>query len=684
MAAAVLALLAPVFTLAQQEPIPIGIIQGEVGERERSRYPSPFEGETVTVQGIVHQLLLRPRREGRAERGFFIQNTVQMADGNPQTSDALFVFQGRHPGIKDLSGRVHVPEPGDELILTGKVREHFNTTGLGNVRLAKVVRKGIDLDRSLPAQSIPKPAGPSQAHVFHERLESMRVVLPPGSMAQGGRNVFGQNANAEIWFAPPIAPGLGRESLFARRVFRDAHPLDDMPGPTDNGNAHLITVGSLGLKGNLNDPSALLEPLRTFDILQSPLPGALEQRYDTYVVQVASQPVVLQAADPAENGRHPPPDPATHFTIASFNVENLFDHRNDPQDGCDFPTDPGTDLVTRPFNYLPATEKVYREKLKEIALQIVYWMNGPDLILMQEVEDQDILSTSTKNDRLKSGSDGKLDALQELCGAIFEQGGMEYCSAADRDAAGYRGIACAFLYRPDRVHLAPATETHTLLGKRPGIEYRGTAHAANRDISNPKAFNANLPDDVNASSGMSTTNVFPRAVVVGKFRITSRRGLASPMVSTYVVNNHFSSRPNQRVGQRREQALYNRRIVEAIWADDPEALILLGGDLNVFPRPDEPIRNRKTDQLAHLYEAGLTNTHDEMLQTTPAGAYTSVYRGQAGTLDHFFLSPTLHRRLAGAWIGHFNADWPDSNAADSPFGASDHDPLIAHFRFSGE
>ena len=110
MAAAVLALLAPVFTLAQQEPIPIGIIQGEVGERERSRYPSPFEGETVTVQGIVHQLLLRPRREGRAERGFFIQNTVQMADGNPQTSDALFVFQGRHPGIKDLSGRVHVPE----------------------------------------------------------------------------------------------------------------------------------------------------------------------------------------------------------------------------------------------------------------------------------------------------------------------------------------------------------------------------------------------------------------------------------------------------------------------------------------------------------------------------------------------------------------------------------------------
>jgi len=665
----------------QGDPIPIGVIQGRVDESVGTRHASTFEGEEVLVQGVVHQLLLRQRRDAGVDRGFFIQNRPETSDDDPLTSDALFIFHRKNAGIPDGKSGTYVPAIGDEVVLKGKIKEQFSTTELGSARLVKIIQKDISLDDALPEITIPTLASDSDARTFYERHESMRVRLPAGSMVQGGRKVFGENVDAEVWFIAPPTPTLAREDEFTRRVFRDAHPLDDEEDLIDNGNAHLIAVASLGIKGNLGQPAALIAPLRTFDVLTEPLPGALQQRYDSYTVQAASQPVWQRGSDPSHNGLPRPADPKTHFTIATFNVENLFDLRNDPDDFCDFETDPGNESVSRPFNYLPATDEVYREKLRELGLQIVKGLNQPDIIMIQEVEDQDILSRRKDGTVSKRSGDGEIDALQELCGTIRELGGVDYKPAGDRDAAGYRGIACGFLYRADRVDRIRGKDTHRLLGKDPGITYRGAAHNGNRDVSNPKAFNAVLPDDVDASSGISTTNVFPRAALVGQFRMKNGTGKSSAQAELFVVNNHFSSRPHRRVGQRKEQALYNRRIVEAIQAEDADALILVGGDLNVFPRPDEPIRDSKTDQLGHLYDAGLFNVHDEMLKSNPAVAYTYVYKGQAGTLDHFFLSPSLRRRLADVSVGHFNADWPDNNREDSPFGASDHDPVLASFRF---
>jgi uncharacterized protein len=46
----------------------------------------------------------------------------------------------------------------------------------------------------------------------------------------------------------------------------------------------------------------------------------------------------------------------------------------------------------------------------------------------------------------------------------------------------------------------------------------------------------------------------------------------------WAVSNHSSSGPDTRVGQRREQA-----------AAPPDARVVVGGDLDVFPRPDDPV-----------------------------------------------------------------------------------------------
>ena len=61
--------------IPRQSVIPIGQVQGE-GAR------SALDGQTVTVEGIVSGAFL----EGLG--GFFVQDS---GDGNPKTSDALFV-----------------------------------------------------------------------------------------------------------------------------------------------------------------------------------------------------------------------------------------------------------------------------------------------------------------------------------------------------------------------------------------------------------------------------------------------------------------------------------------------------------------------------------------------------------------------------------------------------------------
>jgi predicted extracellular nuclease len=126
--------------------------------------------------------------------------------------------------------------------------------------------------------------------------------------------------------------------------------------------------------------------------------------------------------------------------------------------------------------------------------------------------------------------------------------------------------------------------------------------------------------------------------------------------------------------------------VEAASGGSRHARVLFGGDLNVFPRPDDPFAPGDplfpSDQLGPLYdEAGLENLWDELRREVPASAYTYVFEGQAQTLDHQFVSRQLERDLERVRVAHINADWPADFAADGARGASDHDPVVSRFEF---
>jgi hypothetical protein len=676
--------------------IPIGQVQGAVSDgQDGMTHRSPFAPvsgnaagpTTVTVQGVVTQKTLARTSAGLSNFGFFLQNTTASDDADANTSDGIFVFLGTFSTVlRDPSG-TYAPQVGDEIRIRGRVSEFFNLTQLSSqVRLEEVLRTGVDLDTEVPAFETSPPDNLAAANRYWERHEGMQAGIPEGTIVTGRRDVFPSTADGELWLIRGDHPLAARTDQFARRSFRDPHPLDNVPGQLfDDDNGYRIVLGSLGLKAAAGDNTVLIAPARTFDTVGNALTGGVYFSFSKYQIMVGQQPVLTSGVDPATNA---PPRSFVRekeWSVTTYNVENLYDFRDDPNDGCDFAGNLGCPGVNPPFDYVPRSSAEYQTRLGEIAQQIETDLKAPDLVLVQETEDQDICTVASG--ALVCGAaedaDGKPDTLQELALRIAANGGPAYGAAYDRDGADDRGIVSAFLFRTDRVQLLPATAGDPVLGSAPDVVYDGAAKSYNSDVSNPKVLNADLPDRVDLSTGFDGPDVFTRAPQVGLFRIWRVAVGMGSFFDLYAVSNHFSSTPNIRVGQRTEQALYNARIAEALQDADTDVNVVVGGDLNVFPRPDDPFPPghplHPSDQLGPLYEQGLTNLWDTLVADVPQSAYAYVFQGQAQTLDQLFVTSALLGKLQQVRVAHINADWPADYDGDGPRGASDHDPTVARF-----
>jgi predicted extracellular nuclease len=311
---------------------------------------------------------------------------------------------------------------------------------------------------------------------------------------------------------------------------------------------------------------------------------------------------------------------------------------------------------------------VYRARILHIARQIVNDLHSPHVLMIQEVEDQDIgqIVNGSMQYGEKNNADGELDALQDLVIQIVALGGPIYRVAAERSAADERGIICAYLYQTDRLRpLNP--EGHPFLGANPELPATREWFDEARKVANPKAFNAKYvgpPDNTAVLEG-----VFARAA-----QVFALEDLRTEQV-IWLLNNHFNSGPDRLVERRTQQAAINADLSKRILALYPEAVLIVGGDLNVFPRPDDP-HNPPSDQLAPLYTAGLQNVVDRIFEKNPANAKSYIFQGEANILDHMFLSPEAHRRLQKAHYLPINSGEPEGVAALPVLRGSDHDPLV--------
>jgi len=157
-----------------------------------------------------------------------------------------------------------------------------------------------------------------------------------------------------------------------------------------------------------------------------------------------------------------------------------------------------------------------------------------------------------------------------------------------------------------------------------------------------------------------------------------------------VIVNHFKSKGcaaspadnldnDQNDGQgcfnatRKKQAIALLAFVDTLIRQTGDSDIISVGDYNAYEQED-PLDILRSGNLISVLE----NT------------YSYVFNAQAGSLDHGFSTPSMHKSLKGAEKWHVNADEPliidytlsfktQDLYSSIPYRSSDHDPLITGF-----
>ncbi len=272
---------------------------------------SPFVGDNVTLTGIV----TGDFQEGDADKsrdlgGFYLQQ--EEPDGDPQTSDGVFVYDGTSPSVD-----VNV---GDRVSVHGVVQEHFGETQVASPRVV-VTGSGrvIATDVALPAAgTLANSDGDLLADLEH--LEGMLLRFPQPlfvtnlrglerfgavSLSQGGRLYQFTNGNL-----PDPAGYLAHKASNARRSIelddgrRDSNPAVIRYLAAGAAPGYSIRAGDAitGLTGNLRYSR-----------------GSGPDGEEAWRIMPGAEPVF-----DSRNPRPGAPDVRGSQRVASFNLLNLF------------------------------------------------------------------------------------------------------------------------------------------------------------------------------------------------------------------------------------------------------------------------------------------------------------------------------------------------------------------------
>jgi predicted extracellular nuclease len=253
--------------------------------------------------------------------GFFMQEPG--CDGDATTSDGIFVRTGTRPVTVVVGHRVTV---------TGRVSNDF---GLTAIELESVADAG-PYAGTLEAVRLSPPVDAVGAAAYLESFEGMLVVLPP-SRVVAATNHFG-----EAYVMP--------ESSGVTRLYR---------GDAD------------GRKLGVAAPAGWLA-LSQGDLV-SEVVGPLTYTFGQFKVEVPPE----RSVTVERSGVRPPEAAAlssTTLSVATYNLENLFDPVDDPGKDDDVPT-----------------AEQYAANLTRRATSIARYLGLPDVLGVQEVEKIEVL-----------------------------------------------------------------------------------------------------------------------------------------------------------------------------------------------------------------------------------------------------------------------------------------------------
>jgi len=583
---------------------------------------SPLEGARVDTQGLVTAV---------DANGFYLQDPA--GDGDPFTSDAIFVFTRSRPEVS-VGDWARVVGSVEEFIPGGAFSANLSVTELRSIEVT-VLDSGWELPATI-------------------ELGRRGRIPPAETIDDDGLAIFDPEQDGLDFF----------ETLEGMRV-RLRRPR--VVGPSDRlGVSHVVVergAGSSGLnrRGTLNVSSLDFNPERIavrFDrdlVEQAPprwdvgvwtedLIGVLDYAFGNYSLQV-TQPAAVIAS------RRAPPEQTwirrapQRVSVASLNVRNL-----DPND-----TDGDDDVAEGRFD--------------AIARAIVDALRSPDIIALQEIQDDD--------GRIDSGITSAAFTLQRLVDAVRVAGGPTY-SYADSDFVrdGAHGgepggnIRVAYLYDRERVELVAGS---LLPLTDPELQQNDAANPFFRSriplvatfrrvdvVSSPVEPTDQKPF---ARSGRADGEVHPAELTLINCHFSSKIGSA-PLFGRIQPSVLLQEDPsvNAQVDVRRAQAQAVVDFVQSRLRKEPRVRIAVLGDFNEL---------ELNSPLADVLGSALTNLTFRLQR---GDRYSFLFEGNAQALDHVLVSSALR---AGAL---YDAVHIHSELAESSLRGSDHDPVIASFR----
>ncbi|ARQ01301.1 5'-nucleotidase C-terminal domain-containing protein [Pseudorhodoplanes sinuspersici] len=601
-----------------------------------SGHVSEMDGDIVTTTGVVTAV------DTNGSRGFWIQDPN--GDGNAATSDAIFVFRpsGDLPAVGQM---VSVTGTVDEYTPNGAAPGSFSTTeiiatGAGAVT---VIGTGPAIEAVVIGGEgglLPPSSSFADAAAFYESMEGMLVTVKE-AVVVGPTNDFGE-IYAVVDNDSDRANGVNGSELNDR----GALPIEG--GASDFGNTNVSGGDFNPERIQIDDDSGVFNmptPSVSNGAELGDVTGILRYDFGNYEVVATQAYTVDKQSDLVKETTTLVGD-AYRLTVASYNAENL-----DPNDGA--------------------------ARFNTIAQEIVTNLKTPDIISLQEVQDND--GPGNANGSSVTSASQTLQMLIDAINAAAPDG-VEYAFLDNPfigdDTNGGEGggnIRTAFIYRVDRVDFVE--------GSLKTIAADGTA------ITDPAG---NVDQQTNPDNPFYDS----RPPLVATFEFNGEE--------VTIVNNHFTSKggsgalygsdESPRNGgevQRAAQAQAVNNFVDSLLSNDPDAKIVVAGDLNDFEFEEPMSVVKGTGSISNYdvpgedpiaatadYTAGGEQVLHDLLETLPADErYDYVYEGNAQSLDHVLVTDGL-KDGAQFDVVRINAEFGDQT--------SDHDPLVASFEIPAQ
>ncbi|EIN05174.1 DNase I-like protein [Punctularia strigosozonata HHB-11173 SS5] len=438
---------------------------------------------------------------------------------------------------------------------------------------------------------------------FWESLEG-RLVTIPNPVALNFEDRFGSFWVVGDWDTP------GRNARGGLTLSFDTLGL-----PTANADAILI--------GRPLDRAK--NPAVAVGAKLSNITGVIHYQYGFFSLLPLSAPSVLSAPpyEPPASSLVPDADPCS-LIIGDYNVENM-----SPKSA-----------------HLPI-----------VAEHIALNLQAPSIMLLQEIQDD----SGSKNDGTVSANvtlTTLVDAIYAASNSTVQYAFTDVPPIDNHDGGQPGGnIRVAYLYRPDKVALVP--------GPRAGGPTEANAVVADSAGNAVLRFN---PGRIEPSSAAWNDARKPLAAhwqtSTGERFFTINVHFSSKRGST---STHGDPRPpiNGAVETRLAQANITAAFVRDLLAIDPQASVILGGDMNEFVHARSVFASF-TDTLYDINEVSGVN---------PVERYTYAYDQNTEELDHLFVSRSIADR--GTEVEHVHVNtWAPSKRAQ----VSDHDPTLSKIR----